>query len=180
MIHYSDPPVLLREVIDDIGDDVRLLERAAPYTPLGGWYRPGIDLDTPSSAMWFQNDWVHADLRVPGSELFLFHDRVMQAARDFYGAEVVVPLGRRIERLRGPARLRGDFVGGGIMQALPILGTHGAGESDREVALVVESAEYRATHRCVALLLASIRASGRVFLRRCAPARGFHPLRDLP
>jgi hypothetical protein len=41
--------------------------------------------------MWFQNDWVHADLRVEGSELFLFHERVMQAARDFYGAEVIAP-----------------------------------------------------------------------------------------
>ncbi len=91
MIHYSDPPILLREVIEDIGDVVRLLERNAPYTPLGGWYRPGADLDVPSSAMWFQNDWVHADLRVEGSELFLFHERVTQAARDFYDAEVIVP-----------------------------------------------------------------------------------------
>ena len=91
MIHYSDPPILLREVIEDVGDVVRLLERNAPYTPLGGWYRPGADLDEPTSPMWFQNDWVHADLRVQGSELFLFHERVTQAARDFYGAEVIVP-----------------------------------------------------------------------------------------
>ena len=73
----------------DVGAVVRLLERNAPYTPLGGWYRPGVDLDTPTSAMWFQNDWVHADLRVEGSELFLFHERVTQAARDFYDAEVI-------------------------------------------------------------------------------------------
>jgi len=91
MIHYSNPPLLLRDVIEDVGDVVRLLERNAPYTPLGGWYRPDADLDTPSSAMWFQNDWVHADLRVQGSELFLFHERVTQAARDFYDAEVIVP-----------------------------------------------------------------------------------------
>lgn len=91
MIHYSDPPVLLRDVFDDVGDVVRLLERNAPYTPLGGWYRPGADLDVASSPMWFQNDWVHADLRVEGSELFLFHERVTQAARDFYGAKVIVP-----------------------------------------------------------------------------------------
>ncbi len=91
MIHYSDPPILLRDVIDDVGDVVRLLERNAPYTPLGGWYRPGADLDAQTSAMWFQNDWVHADLRVEGSELFLFHERVTQAARDFYDAEVIVP-----------------------------------------------------------------------------------------
>ncbi len=91
MIHYSDPPILLQDVIEDVGDVVRLLERNAPYTPLGGWYRPGVDADVPSSPMWFQNDWVHADLRVEGSELFLFHERVTQAARDFYDAEVIVP-----------------------------------------------------------------------------------------
>jgi hypothetical protein len=91
MIRYSDPPILLRDVIEDVGDVVRLLERNAPYTPLGGWYRPGVDLDAPSVPMWFQNDWVHADLRVEGSDLFLFHERVTQAARGFYGAEVIVP-----------------------------------------------------------------------------------------
>ncbi len=91
MIHYSDPPILLRDVIEDVDDVVQLLERNAPYTPLGGWYRPGSDPEAPTSPMWFQNDWVHADLRVEGSELFLFHERVTQAARDFYDAEVIVP-----------------------------------------------------------------------------------------
>jgi len=91
VIRYSNPPVLLRDVIDDVGDVVRLLERNAPYTPLGGWYRPDAEPDVPSSPLWFQNDWVHANLRVEGSELFLFHERVMQAARDFYDAEVIVP-----------------------------------------------------------------------------------------
>jgi hypothetical protein len=91
MIHYSDPPVLLRDVIEDLDRVVALLERNAPYTPLGGWYNPGADLDAATSTMWFQNDWVHADLRVEGSELFLFHERVMQAARDFYDAEVIAP-----------------------------------------------------------------------------------------
>jgi hypothetical protein len=56
MIQYSQPPVLLRNVIENVDDVVQLLERNAPYTPLGGWYRPGADLDTPNSAMWFQND----------------------------------------------------------------------------------------------------------------------------
>ncbi len=91
MRHYSEPPILLRDVIADPDDVVRLLECNAPYTPLGGWYRPGADLDTPTSAMWFQNDFVHAELRVEGSELFLFHERVTQAARNFYDAEVIVP-----------------------------------------------------------------------------------------
>jgi len=63
VIRYSDPPILLRDVIEDVGDVVGLLERNAPYTPLGGWYRPDADLEVPDSPMWFQNDWVHADLR---------------------------------------------------------------------------------------------------------------------
>ena len=91
MIHYSDPPILLRDVIEDIGDVVGLLERNAPYTPLGGWYRVGADLDAATSPMWFQNDWVHADLQVEGSDLFMLHERVRQAARDFYDAEVIRP-----------------------------------------------------------------------------------------
>ena len=91
MIHYSNPPILLRDVIEEIGDVVGLLVRNAPYTPLGGWYRVGADLDAPTSPMWFQNDWVHADLRVEGSELFMSHERVTQAARDFYDAELIVP-----------------------------------------------------------------------------------------
>lgn len=91
MIHYSNPPVLLENVIDDVQDVVHLLTRNAPYTPLGGWYRPDVDLDVATSPLWFQNDFVHADLRVEGSELFLHHERVMQAAREFYDAEVVEP-----------------------------------------------------------------------------------------
>ncbi len=91
MIHYSDPPILLHDVLDDVGHAVRLLERNAPYTPLGGWYRPGADLDAATNPMWFQSDFVHADLQVEGSELFLFHERMTQAARDFYDAEVIVP-----------------------------------------------------------------------------------------
>ena len=32
-----------------VGDVVRLFERNAPYTPLGGWYRPDADLDEPGA-----------------------------------------------------------------------------------------------------------------------------------
>jgi hypothetical protein len=91
MIHYADPPVLLRDVIDDLDAVVELLERNAPYHPLGGWFRPGVEADRPTSALWFQKDWVHADLAVPGSELFLGHERVIEAAKRFYDAEVVIP-----------------------------------------------------------------------------------------
>jgi len=91
MVHYADPPILLRDVIADLGAVKQLLERNAPYTPLGGWYRPGADPGAATSPLWFQNDFVHADLRVEGSDLFLRHERVIEAARRFYAAEVVVP-----------------------------------------------------------------------------------------
>ena len=70
-IHYADPPVLLRDTIDDLELVVGLLERNAPYTPLGGWFRPGSDTDAETSPMWFQKDWVHADFALAGSDLFL-------------------------------------------------------------------------------------------------------------
>lgn len=91
MIHYADPPILLHDVVDDLDTVVGLLEHNAPYHPLGGWFRPGVEADRPTSALWFQKDWVHADLTVPGSELFLWHERVIEAAKRFYGAEVVIP-----------------------------------------------------------------------------------------
>ena len=91
MIHYSDPPVLLRDVIDDLDAVVELLERNAPYRPLGGWFRPGSETDDATSPMWFQKDWVHADLAVEGSDLFRWHERVIEAARSFYDAEVILP-----------------------------------------------------------------------------------------
>jgi len=47
---------VLRNVIADPDDVVRLLERNAPFTPLGGWDRPGADPDAATSAMWFLND----------------------------------------------------------------------------------------------------------------------------
>lgn len=91
MIHYSDPPVLMRDVIDDVDDVVRLLERNAPFTPLGGWYRPGADLDAATSPLWFQNDFVHADLKVEGAELFLDNPKYIRAAQEWYDAEVIAP-----------------------------------------------------------------------------------------
>lgn len=91
MIHYADPPILLHDVVDDLDAVVGMLERNAPYHPLGGWFRPGVEADRPTSTLWFQKDWVHADLAVPGSDLFLWHARVIEAAKRFYDAEVVVP-----------------------------------------------------------------------------------------
>jgi hypothetical protein len=84
-------PILLRDVIADLGEVQQLLLRNAPYTPLGGWYRPGADLDAATSPLWFQNDFVHANLHVAGADLFLWHERVIEAARRFYDAKVVVP-----------------------------------------------------------------------------------------
>jgi len=41
--------------------------------------------------MWFQNDWVHDTFAAEGSDLFLRHPDYLEAAREFYGAEVVEP-----------------------------------------------------------------------------------------
>jgi len=91
MAHVSRPPILIRDVIPDVDVVTKLLEQNAPYTPLGGWYAPGQEETTPTRAMWFQNDWVHADFAVPGSDLFMLHEEVTAAARNFYDAEVIVP-----------------------------------------------------------------------------------------
>jgi hypothetical protein len=91
MIHYADPPVLLDNLIDDPAKVTRLFEENAPYTPLGGWFKPTHEGDEATSPMWFQKDWVHAGFAVPGSDLFFRHERVMETARAFYDAEVVVP-----------------------------------------------------------------------------------------
>lgn len=75
----------------DMSAVIHLLESNAPYTPLGGWLRPGQDEELENSPLWFQNDWVHADLAVPGSDLFMEHEAVSATARRFYDAEVIVP-----------------------------------------------------------------------------------------
>jgi hypothetical protein len=91
MRRIADPPVLVHDVIDDLDAVVALLERQAPYTPLGGWYNPGADPHARTRPMWFQNDWVHDDFVAEGSELFLHHEGYIDAAKRFYDAEVVEP-----------------------------------------------------------------------------------------
>ena len=90
-IRYARPPVLLRDVVDDMDAVVRLLESQAPYDPLGGWYNPGADPHARTRPMWFQNDWVHDTFAAPGADLFLRHPAYIEAARSFYDAEVVEP-----------------------------------------------------------------------------------------
>jgi hypothetical protein len=68
-----------------------LFEHSAPHTLLGGWFRPDHDGGEATSPMWFQTDWVHADLALEGSDLFFRNERIIDAARRFSGAEVVVP-----------------------------------------------------------------------------------------
>ncbi len=41
--------------------------------------------------MWFQKDWVHDIFAAEGSDLFLRHAGYIEAAKQFYGAEVVEP-----------------------------------------------------------------------------------------
>jgi hypothetical protein len=91
MVRYADPPILLDDLIDDLDEVVGLFARNAPYTPLGGWFRPDREGDEATSPMWFQKDWVHADLHVEGADLFFRNERVIDAVRSFYDAEVVIP-----------------------------------------------------------------------------------------
>lgn len=90
-MRYSKPPILLHDVIGDRDAVVALLEAHAPYTPLGGWYSPGADPHARTRPMWFQNDWVHDTFHAEGSDLFLWHPRYIEAAKAYYGAEVVEP-----------------------------------------------------------------------------------------
>jgi hypothetical protein len=90
-IRYSKPPVLMHDVIDDVGAVVDLLESQAPYPPLGGWYSPGADPQARTRPMWFRKDWVHDTFAAEGSDLFLRHPAYLDAAQDFYDAEVVEP-----------------------------------------------------------------------------------------
>ena len=90
-IRYSRPPLLMKDAIDDLAAVRRLLESQAPYMPLGGWYNPGADPHARTRPMWFQKDWVHDVFAAEGSELFLRHEGYIEAAKQFYGAEVVEP-----------------------------------------------------------------------------------------
>ena len=90
-LHYADPPILLRDVLPETEAVVALLEANAPYTPLGGWYRPGTDPDEASSPLWFQQDWVHADAAIAGSDLFVQCPAYFDAAKKFYDATVIEP-----------------------------------------------------------------------------------------
>lgn len=91
MVHHANPPVLIENLIDDIDTVAALFERNAPYMPLGGWFRPDQAGAEAMSPMWFQKDWARPDFAVDGAELFLSHERILNAAREFYDAEVVLP-----------------------------------------------------------------------------------------
>jgi len=90
-MQYAEPPLLLENVIAEPSKVIALLEQNVPYTPLGGWYRPGVDPDEATSAMWFQKDWVHDGVAVEGADLFLEHEAYFEASRRFYGAELILP-----------------------------------------------------------------------------------------
>lgn len=88
---WPDPPIQLDDVMPDREAVVALLERNAPYLPLGGWFRPDQDDDSPTSRMWFQKTLMGGEVCVEGSEMFVEHEGVLDAMRRFYGAEVIVP-----------------------------------------------------------------------------------------
>lgn len=88
---WPDPPVQLDGVIDDLDSVVALLERNAPYHPLGGWFRPDQADDAATSRMWFQKTLMGGEGCVDGSEIFVAHEGLLKAMRGFYDADVVVP-----------------------------------------------------------------------------------------
>ena len=90
-MHVSDPPILLTDVIDDVGVVVKLLAQEAPYAPLGGWYNPGADPHARTRPLWFRDDWVNETIAVPGSEVFLDNQAYIDSAKAYYRAEIVEP-----------------------------------------------------------------------------------------
>lgn len=90
-MHVSDPPILLTDVIDDVGVVVKLLAQEAPYAPLGGWYNPGADPHVRTRPLWFRDDWVNETISVPGSEVFLDNPAYTDSAKAYYRAEIVEP-----------------------------------------------------------------------------------------
>ena len=88
---WPDPPVQLDGVIEDFDSVVALLERNAPYHPLGGWFRPDQDDGAATNRMWFQKTLMGGEGAVEGSEMFVTHERLLESMRDFYDADVVVP-----------------------------------------------------------------------------------------
>ncbi len=102
MVHTSAPPLVLRDFIDDVSEVERLLERQAPYTPLGGWFSPGNDPHAATRPLWFQNDWVHDTFFAPGADLFLQHPAYIEGAKRYADVEVVEPQSVYVN-LFGPA-----------------------------------------------------------------------------
>ena len=90
-MHGTGPPILLTDVLDDVGAVVKLLAQGAPYPALGGWYSPGSDPHARTRPLWFRSDWVNETLAVTGSELFFHHPGYMECARAYYGTKMVEP-----------------------------------------------------------------------------------------
>ena len=90
-MHVADPPILLTDVLDDVGAAIKLLAQEAPYAPLGGWYSPGADPHARTRPLWFRGDWVNETDATPGSELFLHLPAYIDSAKAYYGAEIVEP-----------------------------------------------------------------------------------------
>ena len=87
----AGPPILLTDVLDDVGAAIKLLGQGAPYPVLGGWYSPGSDPHARTRPLWFRNDLANETLAVPGSEMFMGHPMYLECAKAFYGTELVEP-----------------------------------------------------------------------------------------
>ena len=82
-------PVWIEPAFEDPAAVIRLVRDSAPY-PLSAFVhkRDENGLDVP----FFRIFWAHTrKVRVPGAEAFFYNERFMAAARESFGAEVIVP-----------------------------------------------------------------------------------------
>jgi hypothetical protein len=92
MIHYSDPPILLRNVLDDV-DAARGAARArAPRTHHSEAGTGPTSTPTPPPARSGSRTTGCTPIYAcPAPSCSCTNPRVLRAARDFYGADVIVP-----------------------------------------------------------------------------------------
>ncbi len=95
-------PTLLDRAFEDPGAVITLIERGSPYKTLAAVHR-----DPPSTPAtpWFRNFWaLGGKVTFPGAETAFHNPLYLEAAREVFGAEVVVPLAMMTNlNLPGPA-----------------------------------------------------------------------------
>ena len=91
MPHYSQPPILLRDVFEDVSQVVALLERNAPYTPLGGWYRPDAELDKATATVGTPVGEVRSSWKKDGEGGYRFEVEIPEGTKATFALPQGVP-----------------------------------------------------------------------------------------